>query len=175
MRFFIVFEGLSFDEKIKNWQKIADTSFKHMLSISLFLTSSLPLSYKQKKFAQYVEWFFFLKNYKDSKFKLLNFKGAEATCTTSIIVMKKCFRLKDMLYFNIFSAHMNMFWQHCLENKKPIFLIWMPKQVYTVIVEFFKKQYFSKVANPLLLDLWNGCCKSTVRIKRRQGKMEGTS
>ena len=67
--------------------------------------------------------FFFFKNYKDSKFKLLNFKGAEATCTTSIIVMKKCFRLKDMLYFNIFSAHMNMFWQHCLENKKPIFLI----------------------------------------------------
>ena len=27
--FFIVFEGISFDEKIKIWQKIADTNFKN--------------------------------------------------------------------------------------------------------------------------------------------------
>ena len=91
------------------------------------------------------------KNYKDSKFKLLNFKGAEATCVESITEMKKCFRLKDMLYFNVFSAHMNMFWQHYLENKKPVFLA--SKQVCTAIMEFLKKQCFSELQNPLLLDL----------------------
>ena len=58
------------------------------------------------------------KKYKDSKLKLLNFKGAEATCVESITETRKCFRLKDMLYFDVFSAHMNMFWQHYLENKK---------------------------------------------------------
>ena len=96
---------------------------------------------------------FFKKNYKDSKFKLLNFKGAEATCVESITETKKCFRLKDMFYFNVLSAHMNMFWQHYLENKEPIFLASMPKQVYAAIVEFFKKRCFSELPKPLLLDL----------------------
>ena len=93
------------------------------------------------------------KKNKDSKLKLLNFKGAEATCVESITETRKCFRLKDMLYFDVFSAHMNMFWQHYLGNKKTIFVASMLKQVYTAIVKFFKKRCFSELPNPLLLGL----------------------
>ena len=32
---------------------------------------------------------------------LMNVKGAEATCVEIAIEMKKCYRLKDMLNFNV--------------------------------------------------------------------------
>ena len=41
----------------------------------------------------------------------VTFKHAEATCVEIATEMKKCFRLKDMLNFNIlwkFLAHVNM-------------------------------------------------------------------
>ena len=37
-----------------------------------------------------------------------------------------------------FLAHMNMFWEHYLENKKPIFLACIPEQVYGGILESLK-------------------------------------
>ena len=43
--------------------------------------------------------------------------------------MEICFRLKDVWFWNSmkFSVHMNMFWQHYLENKKLIFLACIPE------------------------------------------------
>ena len=93
---------------------------------------------------------------------MLNFKSPEVTYVESIIVMKKCFRLKDMLYFNVFQPIWTCFGS--------IFLTWMPKQVFTAIAKFFKKQCFSELPNPLLLDLWNGCCISNVRKKSKASK-----
>ena len=77
--------------------------------------------------------------------KNIRIKGAEATCVKSATEIKKkkekSFRLKDMLDFNIiwlFSAHMNIFQQHYLENRKLIFLVCIPKQVYAPILESLK-------------------------------------
>ena len=64
-----------------------------------------------------------------------------------------------------------MFWQHYLENKKPIFLACIPEQVYAAILEFSKnKDFFSRS----LKFLWHGFCK-TARKKQKQAKMVGTS
>ena len=73
-----MFEGLSFGEKIKIWQKIADTSFKkgeglvfgaHLLLLLLLLLSLLLLLLLFKNYLGSVDWQI---NINDPKFQGLH-------------------------------------------------------------------------------------------------------
>ena len=79
--------------------------------------------------------------------EIASVKGAEATRVEISTEMKKCFRLNDMLSFNI-----NMFWQHYLGNKKPTFLACNPEHVYAAILEFSKHNVFFRTAKLTLAD-----------------------
>ena len=47
-------------------------------------------------------------------------------------------------------AHINMFYQHYLGNKKPTFLACNPEQVYAAILEFQKITIFFRTAKSTL-------------------------
>ena len=70
-------------------------------------------------------------------------KGAEATCMEIASEMKKCFILKKKKNAQFqcslkFLAHIILFWQHYLGNKKPTFLACYSEHVYANILESSK-------------------------------------
>ena len=64
-----------------------------------------------------------------------------ATCVESVTEMKVMFQIKRHAWFQHslkFSAHMNMFQDHHLENRKSSFLVFILKPVYGAILETSK-------------------------------------
>ena len=66
-------------------------SFLYIYVFSFFVSFDILLIIS-KLFPYIALWFFY---------KIILIKGAEATCVEIVTEMKKCFRLKDMLNFNI--------------------------------------------------------------------------
>ena len=69
------------------------------------------------------------------------------------------------------SAHLNMFWQHYLKNRKTIFLACFPEQVYAAILESLKNNVFFRSTKPNLAGslklLWHDFRKTTTARKKQ--------
>ena len=73
-----------------------------------------------------------------------------------------------------FSALINMFWQHFLENKKVTFLARIPEQVYTAFLGSLKYKIFFRTANPTfpgpLKFHWNDFFKKEAKKSKNDGR-----
>ena len=101
----------------------------------------------------------------------------------------ECYRDRKMFYTERhawfqcslkFLSHMDILWQHYLENKKSTFFAYITKQSYAAILESSKtsnpfqnrRNYFHCI---LGIIQWHDFCKAvTLRKKWRKAKMEGS-
>ena len=91
--------------------------------------------------------------YSNENSNIVYIKGTETTCVEIATEMKNALNWKtcsQLQCFMKFLAHLNIFQQHYLGNKKSTFLACNTNQVYAAILEFPKIMIFFRTAKPTL-------------------------